>query len=116
MARIRPARNQDGGGPQKGEGGSTPARSRRQERQAASPRPTPQRRTEKTGSVTKAVQEQRRGSRFIADVMAELRKVQWPTRSQLIQSTAVVLMVVAIVVVYLAAVDAVVSRAVDAIF
>ena len=48
--------------------------------------------------------------------MAELRKVQWPTRSQLIQSTAVVLMVVAIVVVYLAAVDAVVSRAVNAIF
>jgi preprotein translocase subunit SecE len=114
MARIRPARSKDGGDPSKGEGDSTPARSKRSERQ--SPRPTPQRQREKPGSVTKAVQEKRKGSRFIADVIAELRKVQWPTRGQLAQSTAVVLLVVAIVVVYLAAVDAVISRAVDAIF
>ncbi len=115
MARIRPARSQDGGGSSKGEGGdSTPARKRGGDR--PSPRPTPQRQREKAGSVTKAVQEKRRGSRFFSDVVAELRKVQWPTRMQLLQSTAVVLLVVAIVVVYLAAVDAVVSRAVDAIF
>jgi len=117
MARIRPARSQDGGGPSKGEGGgNTPARPRRSPADRPSPRPAPQRQREKAGSVTKAVQEKRRGSRFVTDVMAELRKVQWPTRSQLMQSTAVVLLVVAIVVVYLAAVDAVISRAVDAIF
>jgi len=62
------------------------------------------------------VQQNRRGSRFFNEVVVELRRVQWPTRSQLMQSTAVVLLVVAIVTVYLAAVDAVVSRAVDAIF
>ena len=113
MARIRPARNQDGG-PSKGEGDKTPARARRRER--TSPRPQAPQKREKSGSVTKAVQERRRGSQFVSDVIAELRKVQWPTRSQLAQSTAVVLLVVAIVVVYLAAVDAVVSRAVNAIF
>jgi preprotein translocase subunit SecE len=62
------------------------------------------------------VQEQRRGSRFISDVIAELRKVQWPTRNQLLQATAVVLLVVLIVVVYLGIVDAIVSRVVDAVF
>lgn len=115
MARIRPARSQDGG-PSKGEGGgSTPARPRRQA-QPPSPRPQPASKREKAGSVTKAVQERRKGSQFFSDVVAELRKVQWPTRSQLLQSTAVVLLVVVIVVIYLAAVDAVLSRAVSAIF
>lgn len=66
--------------------------------------------------MTKAVQQERKGSRFIADMIAELRKVQWPTRAQLAQNTAVVILVVIIVVAYLAAVDSVVSRAVDAIF
>lgn len=66
--------------------------------------------------MTKAVQQERKGSRFISDMIAELRKVQWPTRNQLLQSTAVVLLVVLIVVIYLWAVDSVVSRVVDAIF
>ncbi|MFN8111311.1 MAG: preprotein translocase subunit SecE [Thermoleophilia bacterium] len=113
MARIRPARNQGEEGPKKGEGAKTPAR-----RQSGPPSPRPQQqpKREKTGSVTKAVQERRSGSQFLTDVIVELRKVQWPTRSQLMQSTAVVLLVVVVVVVYLAAVDAVVSRAVHAIF
>ena len=68
------------------------------------------------GTVTKAVVQQRRGSRFITEVIAELRKVSWPTRTQLAQSTAVVLVVVAIVSIYLAALDAVFRRVVDAIF
>ncbi len=46
----------------------------------------------------------------------ELRKVSWPTRTQLLQSTAVVLVVVAIVAVYLAVLDSIFERLIDAIF
>jgi preprotein translocase subunit SecE len=122
MARIRPARGQgasgDGGPPAPG-GARTPKPPSRR-RQPPSPRPTPQkggrRAPQKAGTVTKAVAAERRGSRFLAEVVAELRKVSWPTRTQLVQSTAVVLVVVAIVAAYLAALDAVFSRMIDAIF
>ena len=87
--------------------GGSPRRSASRGRQAPPP---------KQGSVTKAVQEKRKGSRFLSEVIVELRRVQWPTKSQLLQSTAVVILVVLIVTMYLAAVDAVWSRAVDAIF
>ena len=50
------------------------------------------------------------------EVIAELRKGSWPTRAQLAQSTAVVLVVVAIVSVYLAILDSIFRRVVDAIF
>jgi preprotein translocase subunit SecE len=132
MARIRPARGQgssgDGNAPAPGgarapkpkPAAKAPAKPASR-RQPPSPRPTPQKggrrgNREKAGSVTKAVVQQRRGSRFISEVIAELRKVSWPTRTQLMQSTAVVLVVVAIVAAYLAALDAVFSRMVDAIF
>ena len=71
---------------------------------------------DKAGTVTKAVVQQRRGSRFLTEVVAELRKVSWPTRAQLAQSTAVVLLVVAIVSIYLAILDSIFRRVVDAIF
>jgi preprotein translocase subunit SecE len=119
MARIRPARGQgasgDGNAPAPG-GARAPRQSRRQ---PPSPRPTPQkgrRAQQKAGTVTKAVAAERRGSRFLSEVIAELRKVSWPTRTQLAQSTAVVLVVVAIVAVYLAALDAVFERMIDALF
>jgi len=122
MARIRPARGQGGSGDATpAPGGARAPKARRQ--QPPSPRPTPQKgggrrgqQREKTGSVTKAVVQQRRGSRFLSEVIAELRKVSWPTRTVLMQSTAVVLVVVAIVSAYLAALDAVFSRLIDAIF
>ena len=126
MARIRPARN---GGSSKDDGGEkapppAPTRARRSPRTDSgrsrstpqSPRPAPASQRTKTGSVTKEVQDKRRGSRFLADVIAELRKVQWPTRPQLIQSTAVVILVVAIVTIYLDIVDTIVNRIVHAIF
>lgn len=124
MARIRPARGQgsSGDGSTPAPGGARPPASRRKQPQGPkNPKPAPQsgkRRTEKTGTVTKAVQQQRRGggSRFLKEVIAELRKVSWPTRSQLAQSTAVVLVVVAIVSVYLAVLDSVFDRLVSAIF
>jgi len=64
------------------------------------------------------VAQQRRGggSRFLKEVIAELRKVSWPTRSQLAQSTAVVLVVVAIVSIYLAILDSLFDRFVSVIF
>ncbi|HMO00049.1 MAG TPA: preprotein translocase subunit SecE [Miltoncostaeaceae bacterium] len=131
MARIRPAR---GGQDRSGDGGATPpapggarppAPKRRTPAKKASAKQTPQprpaqqgqrRKQEKAGSVTKAVVQQRRGSRFLQEVIAELKKVSWPTRTQLLQSTAVVLAVVAIVAVYLAALDSVFERVVDALF
>lgn len=118
MARSRPAKSQ-GNGKDGKDTSSTPARRARQGGDG-SRRNQPQSRQRqappKQGSVTKAVQAERRGSRFFSDMVAELRKVQWPTRNQLLQSTAVVILVVVIVVIYLWAVDSVVSRAVDAIF
>lgn len=122
MARIRPARND---GSAKDDGGDTPpppppapARKPKSDarKQPAAPRPKPSPQREKTGQVTKAVQDQRRGSRFLSDVIAELHKVQWPTKPQLIQATAVVIVVVAIVAIYLDVVDTVVNRFVHAVF
>jgi len=131
MARIRPARggqDRSGDGATPPPGGARPPAPRRRTpakqapkaaKQTPQPRPTQpsgRRKPEKAGSVTKAVAQQRRGSRFIQEVIAELKKVSWPTRTQLAQSTAVVLVVVAIVAVYLAALDSVFERLVDALF
>ena len=55
-------------------------------------------------------------TRFVGEVSTELRKVSWPNRSTLFQATLVVLIVVAVIAVYLAALDAVFERLVDAIF
>ncbi len=123
MARIRPAQND---GSAKDDGGDKtpppppPARARRAKsdgsRAPSAPRQKPKVQSEKAGTVTKAVQDQRRGSRFLSDVIAELRKVQWPTRPQLAQATAVVIVVVAIVTIYLDVVDTIVNRLVHSIF
>lgn len=124
MARIRPARGQDGpaDGDEPGPGGARAPKSTPRKRSASkgpqSPKPNApgKRRQDKTGSYTKAVAAERKGSRFLREVVTELRKVSWPNRSALAQSTAIVLVVVAIVAVYLAALDAVFSRLVDSIF
>src|ERR1039458_9515763 len=121
MARIRPARND---GSAKDDGGektpTPPPRARRSKsddsRAPSAPRPKPAVQREKAGTVTKAVQDQRRGSRFLSDVIAELRKVQWPTRPRLLQATAVVIVVVAIVTVYLDVIDTIINRVVHALF
>lgn len=125
MARIRPARGQDGpaDGDQPGPGGARAPKQKPDRRAAgkpapSNPRPAPQgrRKPEKTGSYTKAVAAERKGSRFVSEVIAELRKVSWPTRNALLQSTGIVLVVVAIVATYLAALDAVFRRLVDSLF
>ena len=52
---------------------------------------------------------------FIKEARAELKKVTWPNRKQLISSTIVVLITVALVAVFLGIVDLVFSRLVTVI-
>ncbi|SHE45142.1 preprotein translocase subunit SecE [Streptoalloteichus hindustanus] len=63
-------------------------------------RPTPSReRRESKGSPFKRL------GRFVREVVAELRKVIWPTRKQLVTYTAVVLVFVAFMVLLVAGLD-----------
>jgi preprotein translocase subunit SecE len=52
---------------------------------------------------------------FIKESRAELRKVTWPNRKQLISSTVVVIITVALVAVFLGIVDLIFSRIVTII-
>ena len=54
--------------------------------------------------------------RFARDVRGELRRVSWPDRDQLRQSTAVVLIIVLVLAVYVAAVDFVFQSLVRLVF
>jgi preprotein translocase subunit SecE len=54
--------------------------------------------------------------RFTKDVRGELRRVSWPDRDQLRQSTAVVLIIVIVLAIYIAAVDFVFQSLVRLIF
>jgi preprotein translocase subunit SecE len=54
--------------------------------------------------------------RFARDVRGELRRVTWPDRDQLRQSTAVVLIIVIVLAVYIAAVDFVFQSLVRLVF
>lgn len=65
--------------------------------------------------MTKSVQEGR-SRRYVGEVVTELKKVTWPNRAQLFQATAVVLIFVAVVAIYLGIIDALMSTLVDAVF
>ncbi len=54
--------------------------------------------------------------RFTKDVRGELRRVSWPDRDQLRQSTAVVLIIVIVLAIYVAAVDVVFQSLVRLVF
>ncbi|HZF59127.1 MAG TPA: preprotein translocase subunit SecE [Rubrobacter sp.] len=54
--------------------------------------------------------------KFTKDVRSELRRVSWPNREQLRQSTAVVLIIVLVLAAYVAAWDFVFSRLARLIF
>jgi preprotein translocase subunit SecE len=58
----------------------------------------------------------RRGFRFIHESIGELRKVDWPGQSQVIQATTVVVLACAIVGVYLWGADLVLKRLVEKVF
>jgi preprotein translocase subunit SecE len=54
--------------------------------------------------------------RFLREVVAELRKVIWPTRKQMITYTAVVLVFVAFMVAVIAGLDLALAQGVSALF
>jgi len=58
----------------------------------------------------------RRGVRFVHESWAELRKVDWPGQSQVVQATTVVLLACAIVGAYLWGADLVLKRLVEKVF
>jgi preprotein translocase subunit SecE len=115
MARIRPGKSQTSGQDPKLPAPAQPRRAPAKGDRAVRPRPTPGARTEKRGSFTKAVRVGR-ATRFFNEVVVELRKVSWPTRPQLLQATAIVLVAVAIVAVYFAVLDFFFRRLVDSVF
>jgi preprotein translocase subunit SecE len=54
--------------------------------------------------------------RFSQEVVAELKKVSWPTRPQLLQATTVVIVAVAIIAVFLGLADQASEWVVDRVF
>ena len=56
-----------------------------------------------------------RAQEFIREVMVEFRKVTWPSRQELINSTVVVIAVTVVVAFFLGGVDIVLARVVERI-
>jgi preprotein translocase subunit SecE len=57
----------------------------------------------------------RRAREFVREVLAEFRKVTWPSRQELINSTVVVIVVTVVVALFLGSVDIVLAKIVEAI-
>ena len=57
----------------------------------------------------------RRAQEFVREVVAEFRKVSWPSRQELINSTVVVITVTVVVSLFLGAVDVALARIVERI-
>jgi preprotein translocase subunit SecE len=57
----------------------------------------------------------KRAQEFVREVVAEFRKVAWPSRQELINSTVVVITVTVVVSLFLGAVDVVLARMVERI-
>ena len=57
----------------------------------------------------------RRAREFVREVLAEFRKVTWPSRQELINSTVVVITVTVVVALFLGSVDIVLAKIVEAI-
>ena len=57
----------------------------------------------------------KRAQEFVREVVAEFRKVAWPSRQELINSTVVVIAVTVVVALFLGAVDVVMARVVERI-
>jgi preprotein translocase subunit SecE len=93
-------------GEMRSEGGAAARRRARAERAAAARPQAPQ---------PQAAEPQRK-SNFVKDAWAELKKVEWPSQSQVIQGTIVVLVACLVMGVYLYANDQVWKRVVSKIF
>lgn len=55
-------------------------------------------------------------SKFLKEVVAELRKVTWPTKDELIGSTIVTIVVSSIVAVFIGVVDKILTYVISLIF
>jgi preprotein translocase SecE subunit len=92
-----------------GERSRTPAQARRASRRERVAQARAQKAPPKSQGGERAA---RAGiGQFVRECIAELRKVQWPTRVQLWQATGVVIIVCIVIGVYIAALDAVLFRA-----
>ncbi len=56
-----------------------------------------------------------RAREFVQEVLAEFRKVSWPTRQELVNSTTVVVVVTLVLAFFLGGVDIVLARLVEAV-
>ncbi len=113
MARKRDRNTRDEGA--KGSSSGKAKGSSRPPAKSARVRPTPGGKSQKAGSYTKDVQ-QGRSRRFVTEVVAEMKKVSWPTRVELLQATLVVIVAVAIMAVFLGGADVVSEFLTDRIF
>ena len=52
---------------------------------------------------------------FVREVLAEFRKVTWPSRAELVNSTVVVIVVTVVIAFFLGGVDIVLARVVERI-
>ena len=84
---------------------------------AARVRPGPSSREQnaKAGSYTKAVKSSR-GRKFVQEVVADMKKVTWPSRPELLQATLVVIVAVAIMAAFLGFADQAPDWTTDQIF
>ena len=57
----------------------------------------------------------RRVQEFVREVLAEFRKVTWPSRQEIINSTVVVIVVTVVLAFFLGGVDIVLARVVERI-
>lgn len=57
----------------------------------------------------------KRAREFFAEVLAEFRRVNWPSRQELINSTVVVVAVTVVIAFFLGGVDIVLARVVERI-
>ncbi len=104
---ARPSRTRRG--KQRSDDYQAPAQpARKRERQDRSQQVRP---TERTKSQTGSQKERRGGFRgFAGESYAELRKVEWPGRRQLVSATVVVIVAIAVVGTFLAIADFAFSR------
>jgi preprotein translocase subunit SecE len=82
---------------------------REQQRRAAAPRPQ----VKTPGAPTK---ERTRPRQFIREVIAELQKVAWPTRHEVLSYSVVVLVSVVVIAAVIFAMDYVFTKAILALF
>jgi preprotein translocase subunit SecE len=84
---------------------------KRQEARRKQPRPVP---SKAPGAPQR--RERTRPRQFVKEVVAELQKVNWPTRQEVVQYSTVVLVAVIVIAVVISGLDYVFTKAVLALF